>query len=252
MQIVDENGKVISSQSTLLDPDGWSGSAGASSLSLEQLKNGKLGAGELLFDEDAAALLQVDDSEVTDKGDQQLPVVSASLTGVKTRPFGTASSESTTRLFRSGGGYSSTVQLPLVSNPTDPALRCWENSRLTVSDLVEVVGLVDQLSASKTKTLVDLDQTVQLLVLEAVLNPTRARSCSGRLENIGERNSVLNSDSLVEMTRNPFFIRYLVRDFVPPGIAVSGAMVRGSERFIQTPDGKKFMKVHRLMNTASY
>ncbi|MEP5759372.1 MAG: hypothetical protein ABJ327_08740, partial [Litoreibacter sp.] len=60
-----------------------------------------------------------------------------------------------------------------------------------------------------------------------------------RLDDIDERNSVLNSSSLVEMERNPFFIRYLVRDFVPPAIAVSGVMVRGSERFIQTPDGTK-------------
>ncbi|MEO9739337.1 MAG: EscD/YscD/HrpQ family type III secretion system periplasmic domain-containing protein [Roseobacter sp.] len=239
VQIVDENGKVISSRPTLLDPGGWGGSDGASGLSLEQLKNGKLGAGDLMLDEDAAALLQVDSSAPTEDSDRRLPVVSASLTGVNTRPFGPAPGESATRLFRSGGGYSNTVQLPLVTNPTDPALRCWEDSRLTVFDLVEVVSLVDQLSESKTKSLVDLDQTVQLLVLEAALNPTRTRHCSGRLDDIDERNSVLNSSSLVEMERNPFFIRYLVRDFVPPAIAVSGVMVRGSERFIQTPDGTK-------------
>lgn len=239
VQIVDENGRVISSRSTLLDPDGWSGSDGAFGLSLEQLKNGKLGAGDLLPDEDSAALLQVDRSGATDEGDRRLPVVSASLTGVNTRLLDPATGEGATRLFRSGGGYSSTVQLPLVTNPTEPALRCWEDSRLTVSDLVEVVGLVDQLSASKTESLVDLDQTVQLLVLEAALNPTRTRDCAGRLDDIDERDSVLNSSSLVEMERNPFFIRYLVRDFVPPAIAVSGVMVRGSERFIQMPDGTK-------------
>lgn len=240
VQIVDENGKVISSEPTRLGPLGLSGRDGAAGLTLGQLKNGMIGAEDLMFNEDAASLLFAERASTSGEAGDRGPVVKASLTGRNVLSPKPVAGDGASLLFDSGGGYRSSTYLPLIVNATETGMRCWPGSRLAVSDLVEIVGRIDHLSATTDNSLVDLDQEDQILILEAALNPARARECSSRLENVIERNSVLSSGSLAEMEKNPFFVRFLVRDFVPPAIAVSGVMVRGSERFIQTPDGTKF------------
>lgn len=129
--------------------------------------------------------------------------------------------------------------LALVTNPADAPDLCWTGSRLRVSDIPAVLFWLDYLSLSKTASLIDFDQGNQYLLLEAALNPERTRACASKFADSADLHFDRMSLFLDEAERNPGFIRYLVRDFVPPEIDVSGVMARDRGRFLQMRDGRK-------------
>lgn len=129
--------------------------------------------------------------------------------------------------------------LPLITNPVANADRCWDRSRLRVSDLPKVLFWLDYLSLSEQVSLVGFDLERQYLILEAALNPDRLLQCSAKFkQRYGIGFSTL-SLFFEEVDRNPYFIRYLVRDFEIPKLDVAGVMLQEGDRFIQTRDGRK-------------
>ena len=110
---------------------------------------------------------------------------------------------------------------------------------MRVSDLPKGLFWLDYLSLSEQVSLVGFDLERQYLILEAALNPDRLLQCSAKFkQRYGIGFSTL-SLFFEEVDRNPYFIRYLVRDFEVPKLDVAGVMLQEGDRFIQTRDGRK-------------
>lgn len=129
--------------------------------------------------------------------------------------------------------------LPLVLNPAANSERCWEASRLRLSDIPTVLFWLDYLSLSRTVSLVSFSQDNQYLLLESALNPGRTRACALKFAQQQGVHFDKMSLYLDEAEQNPFFIRYLVRDFAAPSMDVAGVMLLERVRFIQMRDGSK-------------
>lgn len=110
---------------------------------------------------------------------------------------------------------------------------CRVGSRLTTENLPTAVFWLDLLSISNAYSLTEFTQEDQAFILEAALDPRLATECLSRLGDAAPISLYLN-----EAPRNPDFIRFLLRDYRPYALDVSGASVAGS-RYVQTRSGER-------------
>jgi len=269
VQLVDEQGRVISqSVPTYLGPSGGPGENGATKLNLARLKQGGvLGASDLFRNPDDDGLVtgavpeassgetargKATSEDIVDEEPQAAAGLSLARTDLSkgVRDLLSNSDRGADEVLKNwdgkaavsdeaGEGDARQRYLPLVLTAAAGADRCWEGSRLKVTDIPAVLFWLDYLSLSKSASLVDFEQKNQFLLLEAALNPSRTRQCAKKLASAEGVHFDQMSLFLDEAERNPFFIRYLVRDFVPPALDVSGVMLQERERFIQMRDGTK-------------
>ncbi|QOZ76309.1 hypothetical protein XH83_13150 [Bradyrhizobium sp. CCBAU 53351] len=111
---------------------------------------------------------------------------------------------------------------------------CRVGSRLTTENLPTAIFWLDLLSISNSYSLTEFAQEDQAFILEAALDPRLATECLARIP--GDIAPI--SLYLSEAPRNPDFIRFLLRDFRPYALDVSGASVVGS-RYVQTRSGER-------------
>ncbi len=111
---------------------------------------------------------------------------------------------------------------------------CRVGSRLTTENLPTAIFWLDLLSISNAYSLTEFSQEDQAFILEAALDPRQATECLARVP--GDTASI--SLYLSEAPRNPDFIRFLLRDYRPYALDVSGASVAGS-RYVQTRSGER-------------
>jgi type III secretion system YscD/HrpQ family protein len=126
--------------------------------------------------------------------------------------------------------------LPLLAtNPfRESAAACRPGSRLTVDNLPTAIFWLDLLSISSTYSLVSFELEEQGFLLEAALDPKLAMDCLVR----SGGNTTVSSLYLTEAPRNPDFIRFLLRDFRPYALDISGASITGP-RYVQIRNGEK-------------
>ncbi|EHS52676.1 hypothetical protein PDO_4654 [Rhizobium sp. PDO1-076] len=129
--------------------------------------------------------------------------------------------------------------LPLILSPIETSDLCWAGSGLHIADVPAILFWLDYLSLSQTVSLIDFERPNQLMLLEAALNPDRTRQCAKKLADQTGIHLDAISSYLRETEHNPFFVRYLVRDFATSELDVAGVMLRDNDRFIQTDSGAK-------------
>ena len=115
----------------------------------------------------------------------------------------------------------------------EAASRCWRDSHLTGRTALGALFWLDLLSVSAKLSIVQLDEALQRLVLEAALNPEWTARCAGEAAGKPVRSIYLS-----EVGRNATFVRHITRDLSLFEIDVAGASIAG-ERYIQTRTGRK-------------
>lgn len=115
---------------------------------------------------------------------------------------------------------------------------CRPGARLTVENLPTAIFWLDLLSISTTYSLVSFTLEEQSFILEAALDPKLAIACLARAEGAAKVTSLYVSLYLTEAPRNPDLIRYVLRDYRPYSMDISGASVSGA-RYVQTRNGDK-------------
>lgn len=128
--------------------------------------------------------------------------------------------------------------LPLVAsrNAGSPDA-CWPDAHLTSSNVSAALFWLDLLSVSETLSLVSFDANMQILLLEAALNPRRTETCVAKA---AAGRPMVQSQYLAEVYRNPEFVRYLIRDLRPFTLDITGANVGAKSRYVQVRSGRKF------------
>lgn len=121
----------------------------------------------------------------------------------------------------------------LRSNETD-GRSCWRGARLTRSNALGTLFWLDLLSVTNQLSLSKFSRQSQELMFEAALNPVMTERCVEQTD--GTRPS---SVYLQEVSKNPEFIRHILRDIESYALDVSGVSLAG-ERYIQTRGGVKF------------
>ena len=115
----------------------------------------------------------------------------------------------------------------------NPDQQCWHDSRVTRRNVVGALFWLDLMSVSADLSVVDLDEPIQGLLLEAALNPAWTGQCATAVSE-GASLSVY----LYEIARNPSYIGFITRDYPVFPLQVSGAHIVG-ERYLQTRSGRK-------------
>ncbi len=115
-----------------------------------------------------------------------------------------------------------------------PHTPCRPGSKLSVENLPTAIFWLDLLSVSTTYSLVTFAPEDQGFILEAALDPQLAIKCLERVKGPAK----VTSFYLTEASRNPDFIRYLLRDYRPYALDISGASVV-EPRYVQTRAGLK-------------
>jgi hypothetical protein len=124
--------------------------------------------------------------------------------------------------------------ISLLPDTQGPGTPCRLGSKLTVENLPTAIFWLDLLSVSTTYSLVTFAPDDQGFILEAALDPQLAIKCFERIKGPAK----ITSFYLTEAPRNPDFIRYLLRDYHPFALDISGASINGL-RYVQTRSGLK-------------
>lgn len=111
---------------------------------------------------------------------------------------------------------------------------CWYGSQLNQNNVLGTLFWLDLLSVTDQLSLSRLSPQFQELLIEAALNPDMTGRCAAPADG-----THLSSVYLYEVSRNPEFIRHILRDTQPYELDVSGVNLAG-ERYIQTRAGVKF------------
>ena len=124
------------------------------------------------------------------------------------------------------------------SGPSSPDQACWPGSTIDTERLPTALFWLDLLSNSDLFSLATFKKSDQGLILEAALNPQQTETCARRIEVSSGVTFAALSLYLQEARRNADFIRFILRDFNPFPLEISGAQVMG-DRFVQTRSGQK-------------
>jgi type III secretion system YscD/HrpQ family protein len=124
------------------------------------------------------------------------------------------------------------------SDPSTPYRACWPGAHIDTDRLPTALFWLDLLSSSDLFSLATFKKGDQSLILETALNPGAIRTCAKRIELATGVTLAALSLYLQEIEKNPEFIRFILRDYNPFPLEISGARVSG-ERFVQTRTGQK-------------
>ncbi len=124
------------------------------------------------------------------------------------------------------------------SDPTTPDRACWPGAHIDIDRLPTALFWLDLLSDSDIFSLVTFKKSDQSLILEAALNPAAIKLCAKRIELATGVTLAALSLYLQEVEKNPEFIRFILRDYNPFPLEISGARISG-DRFVQTRTGQK-------------
>jgi hypothetical protein len=124
--------------------------------------------------------------------------------------------------------------LPLLPQDLPEGPACRPGSQLTAENLPTAIFWLDLLSISSTYSLAKFAPEDQSFILEAALDPQLVKECFARAKGPTK----LSSFYLSEAPQNPNFIRYLLRDYRPYSLEISGASIAGA-RYVQARNGEK-------------
>ncbi|WP_375453295.1 FHA domain-containing protein [uncultured Methylobacterium sp.] len=113
---------------------------------------------------------------------------------------------------------------------------CWPDAQLRPADIPATLFWLDILSTSEGTSLATFGRDVQVLLLEAGLNPNRVGACAKQAVPASE--AAAHSLYLREIARNPAFVRFIVRDLAPFTLDIAGANLLQA-RFVLTRGGRK-------------
>ena len=130
--------------------------------------------------------------------------------------------------------------LPLFALSRKPdvnsARQCRPGSRLSLDNLPAALFWLDVLSTTDAMTLTHFALDARGFILEAALNPSLVKRCLNRTAATAAL--IPASIYLSEASRNPAFVRFIVRSLPPYSLDVTGASLV-NPRFIQLRNGRK-------------
>lgn len=141
-----------------------------------------------------------------------------------------------------GGGAVAKTSLPTrygrmlasLRSPQAEGRLCWQGSRLTTSNALGTLFWLDLLSVTDQLSLSRFSAQFQELMIEAALNPDMTGRCVEQADGIRPSSVYLH-----EVSKNPDFVRHILRDTEPYVLDVSGVSLT-DDRYIQIRSGAKY------------